>query len=326
MKKQINPTIKAHLIRSAFYVLLLVAVCVIPFALAQRKTARQSLAEPGVAQNGAKQAVTQRAMTAGPVAPPQHISRPAGIGCTGYNFTVGTDTFVPGVTDAGNHCDDCLTSITLPFAVNLYNQSFTSVFAGSNGALFFGSGNASFVVTCSPFGLMGTSYVLAPYWANQCTAGCASTACTNCGIFTTTTGTAPNRVFYIEFLTNYYNQAIPLDYEVALFENHTPSFEFIYDTINPAAVANDSQLVIGVKQNDTTFTQYACDPTGGQNPPVSSGQAVIASCVGGVTPTPTPTPTLTPTPTITPPPSPTPTSTIRPPPTPRPRPTPHPRP
>ena len=214
---------------------------------------------------------------------------------------------MPGVTDTGNHCDDCLTSITLPFAVSLYDQSFTSVFAGSNGALFFGSGDASFAVTCSPFGLMGTSYVLAPYWADQCTTGCGSTACTNCGIFTTTTGTAPNRVFYIEFLTNYFNQAIPLDYEVALFENHTPSFEFIYNTINPAAVANDSQLVIGVKQNDTTFTQYACDPTGGQNPPVSSGQAVIASCVGGVTPTPTPTPT--PAPTLTPTPTPTGTPT-----------------
>src|ERR1041385_1983809 len=36
MKKQTNPSIKAHLIRSAFYVLLLLAVCVIPFALAQR--------------------------------------------------------------------------------------------------------------------------------------------------------------------------------------------------------------------------------------------------------------------------------------------------
>jgi hypothetical protein len=35
MKKQIDPTIKAHLIRSAFYVLLFLAVCVIPFALAQ---------------------------------------------------------------------------------------------------------------------------------------------------------------------------------------------------------------------------------------------------------------------------------------------------
>jgi len=36
MKKQINPPIKAHLLRSAFIVLPLLAVCVIPFALAQR--------------------------------------------------------------------------------------------------------------------------------------------------------------------------------------------------------------------------------------------------------------------------------------------------
>jgi N-acetylneuraminic acid mutarotase len=46
MKKQINPTIKAHLIRSAFYVLLLLAVCVIPFALAQRNTTKRSTAKP----------------------------------------------------------------------------------------------------------------------------------------------------------------------------------------------------------------------------------------------------------------------------------------
>jgi hypothetical protein len=38
MKKQTNPNIKAHFLRSAFYVLLLLAVCVIPFALAQRKS------------------------------------------------------------------------------------------------------------------------------------------------------------------------------------------------------------------------------------------------------------------------------------------------
>ena len=46
MKKQINPTIKAHLIRSAFYVILLLAVCVIPFALAQRNTTKQRVAKP----------------------------------------------------------------------------------------------------------------------------------------------------------------------------------------------------------------------------------------------------------------------------------------
>src|SRR5215208_1512436 len=38
MKKQINPAINAHLIRGAFYLLLLVAVCAIPFTLAQRNT------------------------------------------------------------------------------------------------------------------------------------------------------------------------------------------------------------------------------------------------------------------------------------------------
>jgi sugar lactone lactonase YvrE len=42
MKKQINPTINAHLIRGAFYLLLLLAVCVIPFALAQRNSGKLS--------------------------------------------------------------------------------------------------------------------------------------------------------------------------------------------------------------------------------------------------------------------------------------------
>ena len=40
MKKQINPNVKAHLIRGVFYLLLLLAVSLIPFALAQRTTAK----------------------------------------------------------------------------------------------------------------------------------------------------------------------------------------------------------------------------------------------------------------------------------------------
>src|SRR6266481_8353269 len=44
MKKQINPTLKAHLIRGAFYLLLLLAVCAIPFALAQRNATKRGVA------------------------------------------------------------------------------------------------------------------------------------------------------------------------------------------------------------------------------------------------------------------------------------------
>src|SRR5882724_3480103 len=46
MKKQINPTTKAHLLRGAFYLLLLVTVCAIPFALAQRNATKRSVAQP----------------------------------------------------------------------------------------------------------------------------------------------------------------------------------------------------------------------------------------------------------------------------------------
>src|SRR6266404_5542859 len=42
MKKQINPTIRAHLIRGAFYLLLLFALCVIPLAFGRRATGAQS--------------------------------------------------------------------------------------------------------------------------------------------------------------------------------------------------------------------------------------------------------------------------------------------
>src|SRR5437764_13951948 len=50
MKKQINPAIKAHLIRSAFYVLLLLAICMIPFALGQR-AGRKHIAPTGTCPN-----------------------------------------------------------------------------------------------------------------------------------------------------------------------------------------------------------------------------------------------------------------------------------
>src|SRR5438876_12398287 len=54
MKKQINPTIKAHLLRGAAYLLLLMAVCAIPFALAQsrsRGTTKRSVAKSSINPN-----------------------------------------------------------------------------------------------------------------------------------------------------------------------------------------------------------------------------------------------------------------------------------
>src|SRR5215831_17787441 len=55
MKKQINPTVKAYLIRGAFYLLLLLAVCAIPFALAQRNTTRRTAIHPAAKMDASAQ-------------------------------------------------------------------------------------------------------------------------------------------------------------------------------------------------------------------------------------------------------------------------------
>ena len=60
MRKQ-NPNIKAHFTRSAFYVLLLLlAVCMVPFVLAQRNGTRQSVVKVG---NALPIQVSHRAFT-----------------------------------------------------------------------------------------------------------------------------------------------------------------------------------------------------------------------------------------------------------------------
>ena len=42
-------------------------------------------------------------------------------------------SIVPGTTDIGNHGDDTVTTIALPFSYTLYDQTFTSINLSSNG-------------------------------------------------------------------------------------------------------------------------------------------------------------------------------------------------
>ena len=249
-----------------------------------------------------------------PAHPPSSESPPLPItpeACaSSYTLAIAGRKFVSAVEDIGNHCDDCGTLINLPFPVALYDRTFTTASAGSNGHLTFGTPYNGSAITCEAFGNSSATYVLAPYWADQCTDACGTTACTDCGIFTTTTGSTPNRVFYIEFRTQYQSQTTSLvDYEIALFENGNPPFQFIYGNLPVAPGTNTSQLLIGVKRDGANFTQYACDATGGHNPPNNlrrrgRGQkrrALVASVVPCASPSPTATPTGTPssTPTAT---------------------------
>src|SRR5882762_812529 len=146
MKKQINPSIKAHLIRSAFYLLLLLAVCAIPFALGQRSkqssqfqkvksagsaVVQQKKSEPADAETGPEKYMVRMMPTAllGPVRLP------------GFEYPNLVRSLIPSVNALINNN----TGVS---ACNQFTQSETSVVsfgttivAGFNDSGSFASGN-----------------------------------------------------------------------------------------------------------------------------------------------------------------------------------------
>src|SRR5438093_5646584 len=296
MKKQINPTIKAHLLRSAFYLLLLVTVCAIPFALAQsrgRGTAKRSVAKPSIPPNVAENKEDPPRAT-GPVTLPDGasgvvLSGAAPTGPCQYVIDQIGGSIEPGTTDSGNHGDDQVTTIALPFSYTLYDQTFNSINVSSNGNAQFTTTDTAFTNVCLPWA--SHNYAIFPYWDDQRTdnlgwAGCAAYPNGLCGVFTSITGSTPNRIFNIEWRGVYFaDTTLQANHELRLYEGQT-RFDVIYGT-----VANgNTSATAGVQKDSPNFTQYFCN---GSGDPASGGQSyTLTPCA---TPTPTPTPTGSPT-------------------------------
>jgi deoxycytidylate deaminase len=207
-----------------------------------------------------------------------------GIEACNYTFSQSSFEFVSGEVDIGQHCDDCSTRIDLPFPVTIYGGTYTSAAAGSNGHLTFGTPYDFSNIRCWPSD-QGT-VVLAPFWVEQSTLRLTDRV----GIFTAIRGTAPNRVFYIQYKTEWVaGFGRFLVYEVGLHENGNPPFDFSYQTISEPNIFILWDLVIGAKLDNVTFSQYACAPH--VTPfPVIVGRTLVAQIVPCPSPTPTPTP------------------------------------
>src|SRR5262249_18382090 len=134
-------------------------------------------------------------------------------------YQYGSATMIPGTTDVGNHCDDCMTSINLPFPFQLYSQSFNNVNVSSNGTLQFLSNNPASSNSCLPDA--NYSYTVFAYWDDLLTNaqfGC-NTLPGGCGIFTATVGIEPSRTFVIEWRASQHaNSAQAVNFEVLISE------------------------------------------------------------------------------------------------------------
>jgi hypothetical protein len=212
-----------------------------------------------------------------------------------YTITTGSGIIVPGIIDTGNHCDDCITPMILPFPVTFYDETFFSVGIWSNGHLQFTGTNAQdFNNECLP--TANLTDLIAPYWDDLYTGDIA----TSQGVFTSVTGTAPNRVFNIEWRANFCcGTGVVLNFEVRLHED-TPNFEIIYGRLEDCETTGcqGSGATVGAQRDTGShFTQFECDMGGLMDGLQLS--FVYASGCASPTPTPTATAAFTPTPTAT---------------------------
>ena len=312
MKKQINANIKAHLIRSSVYVLLLLVVCMIPFARGQRNTSKKNVAAQ-VSRfsniNGTVPAAAKMNRMA-PLVPPA----PVGVICP------------PTITESTSQAIVEGNSVSCNNGVGHADNSYWRAFDMNTF-----TGGQEYDITSIEFGIesaVSGSGTGQPVTVNLYTnSGAPFPGGTRTLLATSGSINIPDQTAAIF--------SVPLTATVP-----AGTLELVMEVFTPNGEDVGNLLFIGSNPDPETRTSYISAEECGTPDPVPVADIgfpnmhyvfnVNGSCPGGGSPTPTPTPTATATATITPPPSATPTATAtitpRQTPTPRPRPTPHPRP
>ncbi len=196
-------------------------------------------------------------------------------------------TIVPGTDQVLSGCDECSTTFTLPFTYTHYGQPFTSAIAGDNGTLgFLANANPAENNSCLPSASF--DYAILPHWD---TLDMRPFVCDGCGVFTSVSGSAPSRIFNIEWRACVKVSGIcagNVNFEVRLYEGQS-RFDIVYGTVDQSGL----RATIGTQRSTgASFTQFSCNTAS-----LSSGLQLTFTQPTCPTSTPTNTPTVTPTPT-----------------------------
>ena len=207
-------------------------------------------------------------------------------GCTTYTTAAGTGTIFPGTTDTGSHCDDCATLVSFPFPVSVYGQTFNSANLSSNGSVDLIGNQAPFTHGCQVLPSTLWTMAIFPYQDDLRTdqfSGCAGFPGATCGIFTSVTGTAPNRQFNVEWrAVHFADTTMAANFEVVFYENQSSFFDVIYGATSDSGLDETS----GVQASSTgPATTFSCGTA-----TLTPNLKVTYNCAGGgQSPTPTPT-------------------------------------
>lgn len=211
-----------------------------------------------------------------------------------YTYTVSTGTVVTSTNLVpGSQCGGCVVPIGLPFPFTYYGQIYTSANASTLGNLQFVTANYTYQSCPFPYAQLGPAMM--PYWSNVLDTSWSDPCLANynapCGIFTTLTGTAPNRTFKVEWRARWGgSNHETVDMEIRLHEN-SEAFEFA----SGGGIMFGDYTTVGVQDGASGFTSYVCDqPDALYNKTISWTPQYPPSCA----PTQTATRVATATPTV----------------------------
>lgn len=163
-----------------------------------------------------------------------------------YSLTESTGSIVSGTTDTGVHCDDCTATIVLPFPYFFYSQQMLSAAVSSNGNLQFNSTDSTANNQCLPASNLNSPIM--PHWDDLVTDNPGD------GVFTSISGSAPNRIFNIEWATQLFSGG-DVDFEVRLYEDRQ-RVDLIYGTVSFSGLG----ATVGIqKDTGSAFFEYSCD-------------------------------------------------------------------
>jgi Putative Ig domain len=205
------------------------------------------------------------------------VGQPAG---TNYAFTSSTGNMItPGATLVpGSQADDAVALVAAPFNFSVYGTNVTAgmnITVSTNGNLQLVSAGGSTTLTNQSLPAAGVipfpanAPILFPYWDDLDLRG------TTNGVFTSVTGTAPNRVFNVEWRGVLFATTSTVNFQIRFFEG-TNRFEYVY---NNSAAANGASATIGVQAATTgmTFTQFSFNTAS-----VMAGQRLAAQIPAGI--------------------------------------------
>src|SRR5205085_8132416 len=80
------------------------------------------------------------------------------------------------------------------------------------------------------------------------------------GIFTSVSGSAPNRIFNIEWRATYYGTTASANFEIRLYEGQ-PRVDILYGALN----GTGSGATAGIQKDASAFLQFECNSGGLSN-------------------------------------------------------------